>query len=122
MKYYLFKDYISNEEALFSTRKEANEFVRKFKRTVETESGFRVEPNEYTIRELELNPDFDNWYNSFQMMYKWEQSDYSHYATGYSVQLSDLSDNLTRHAFQKLPETFFKKGLTNVRKDSIIYL
>lgn len=65
MKYYLFKDYINNEEALFSTRKEADEFVRKFKRTVETESGFRVEPDEYTIRELELNPDFDNWYNSF---------------------------------------------------------
>jgi len=65
MKYYLFKDYINNGEALFSTRNEANEFVKKFKRTVKMESGCRVKSDEYTIRELELNPDFDNWYNSF---------------------------------------------------------
>lgn len=64
MKYYLFKDYISNEEALFSTRKEADEFARKFN-TVEMESGLRDKPDEYTIRELELNPDFDSWYDSF---------------------------------------------------------
>lgn len=65
MKYYLFKDYITNREALFSTRKKIDKFISKFKRTVETESGFKVEEGEYVIRELDLNPDFDNWYNYF---------------------------------------------------------
>ena len=65
MKYYLFKDYPENSEALFSTLQKAKEFVNEFKYFVETETDFDFDDNEYTIREMELDPDFDDWYNSF---------------------------------------------------------
>ncbi len=60
MKYYLFKDYITGGNALFDTRKTAEDFQDKFINFMEL-NDLDFSDCEYEIEELELNPDFNKW-------------------------------------------------------------
>jgi hypothetical protein len=63
MKYWLFKEYIGGADALFSTRHEAEVFASKYRYYMEYSTKIEVEECEYDIIEIELNPNFDNWWS-----------------------------------------------------------
>lgn len=62
MPYYLFKEYICGTEALFATRHEAEVFASKYVYYM----GQDIEDSDYTIVELELNPNFNKWINEIE--------------------------------------------------------
>lgn len=63
MKYWLFKEYIGGADALFSTRHEAEVFASKYRYYMEYSTKIEVEECEYDIIEIELNPNFDEWWS-----------------------------------------------------------
>lgn len=63
MKYWLFKEYNGGADALFSTRHEAETFANKYKNYMEYSTKIEVEDCEYEIIEIELNPNFNNWWS-----------------------------------------------------------
>ena len=64
MKYYLFREFLGGGLALFETRKEALCFANKVNNALFETNGEGLLNDEFHIDELELNPDFKEWWNT----------------------------------------------------------
>jgi len=64
MKYYLFREYLGGGVALFDTRKKAIEFANKVSIQLFEVSEEYLQNDEFDIEEVELNPDFEKWWDT----------------------------------------------------------
>lgn len=64
MKYYLFREYLGGGVALFDTRKKAIEFANKVSTKLFEVSEEGLQKEEFDIEEVELNPNFEEWWNT----------------------------------------------------------
>lgn len=61
--FWIFKEYISGGAALFKTYEEADTFRRKCDIVLIESLGEAMDPCEWDIFEVELNPDFKTWWD-----------------------------------------------------------
>ena len=64
MKYWLFREHLGGNAALFFSHRDAETFRRKLDIRFLEEGGEALDKSEYDIMEVELNPDFEKWYNT----------------------------------------------------------
>ena len=63
-KLWLLHEYYAGEEALFTTEKAALLFRNALDRKLIELGEGGIGPDDVSIREIEVNPDFETWWNS----------------------------------------------------------
>ena len=64
--FYVLSDYCAGGVALFDSEKKAKDFVKQLNANCFEETGYGYDTEDYSIKKVELNPDFDKWIHEIE--------------------------------------------------------